>query len=271
MGFPDKEKGQGLAEPAGQRRRVEKLVWLVKKGDAPSLSRLRIELNKSRAELAGALGISEKLLARYLNDFSQDWQTKISLRPTKNNHLCLQHNDSEDEFPCLAVDVKLDGKDLIQESNTWHSHPWGTLTREGRRNEGRCKVWARPFGEFVELYVTVENRMETAAEAIIHSNLSGSGWEGGAKGPWATGFVWEKRSLQVPPGKQKTFRGRLYLFKTGGSIQTILQAPSRALKYLFGKPGHDVMTEEMKKHLDKRFEEALTDWRMAQPLRLHLP
>lgn len=65
MGFPDKEKGQGLAEPAGQRRRVEKLVWLVKKGDAPSLSRLRIELNKSRAELAGALGISEKLLARW--------------------------------------------------------------------------------------------------------------------------------------------------------------------------------------------------------------
>lgn len=65
MDVPDRGKQQKLADPSDQRKRVEKLVWLVKKGDAASLRHLRIELKKSRRELAGALKISEKLLARW--------------------------------------------------------------------------------------------------------------------------------------------------------------------------------------------------------------
>ena len=58
-------KQQGLTDQPNQRKQVEKLVWLVRKGDAASLSRLRIELKKSRRELSEALGVSEKLLGRW--------------------------------------------------------------------------------------------------------------------------------------------------------------------------------------------------------------
>jgi len=65
MDVLSRKKKQNLADPVDRRKRVEKLVWLVKKGDAASLKHLRTELKKSRRELAGALKISERLLGRW--------------------------------------------------------------------------------------------------------------------------------------------------------------------------------------------------------------
>ena len=188
----------------------------------------------------------EKLLARYLDDFPQDWQTKISLLPTEDNHLCVKHSDLEDESPHLVVDVKLEGKDLVQERNAWRSHPWGTLTREGGINEGRYKIWARPSGDFVALYATVENRTDTVKIAEMNSSIEGSSWEKGHEESWATSFAWEKESMPIPPGGQETFRGRIYLFKVGAG---------------------DTMQAEG----SKRMKEAAAEWQASRPFRLLLP
>jgi hypothetical protein len=64
MDVLDSGEKKKLTVPTDGRKRIGKLVWLVKKGDATSLKHLRVELGKSCGELSRAHNISQRTLGR---------------------------------------------------------------------------------------------------------------------------------------------------------------------------------------------------------------
>ncbi len=182
-----------------------------------------------------------KLLARYLADFPQDWQTELLLRPTTRGNLLVNRANLALQPPRLRIGAQLSGEALLTRGNTWRRHLWGTLTREGQNATGRCKVWARPFGDFVDVCMTVANDSQTMARAEVNSDIAGAGWDSDGADGWVTGLFWEQTEAEIEPGEQQTFRGQMYLSE---GTTDALQAHEEAVR---------------------------AEWEHAQPFRLLLP
>ena len=207
----------------------------------------------------------DRLLARYLGDFPQDWQTEISLKPTGTHTLRVEHHGLKEESLHLHVGVQLDGKELQGGRDGWRKHPWGAFTREGKEAEGRYKIWAWPFEDFVEVYLAVENNKKLEAKAEMITEITGSDMEGGIPGPWIAGAVWEKKSVRLQPGARKTFRGRLFLLEKGKKNGLFLR------EWFSSETRENSTTKGMQTQLNKRMEKALAEWRLSQPFALPLP
>jgi transcriptional regulator with XRE-family HTH domain len=57
--------GKGMLEPPSSIQQVEQLIRLVKKGDAASLTQLRLRLDRSQKDIALLVGVSEYQLRRW--------------------------------------------------------------------------------------------------------------------------------------------------------------------------------------------------------------
>jgi len=213
----------------------------------------------------------DKLLKMYLNDFPQDWQTELSLKGNGKNVLEVTHADRSREPLLLCVGAQLSSREVLKSAAIWSEHPWGTFTREGRTTDGRCMVWARPSGDFVELYVTVSNDTETAVDATVTASVSGAGWAPASNDNWIADFIWEQKSHTLAVGEQITFRGRLFLFQVEDTRTWFQEVVTAALDRLMDRPESPVMKDRREMKLKEKKDAALLEWRSARPFKIPLP
>ena len=85
-----------------RKQKVDNLIKLLKKGDAPSLAQLRHQLNIARDDLAAEMGVAEELLEMWENDWDQPpnsyqatWKIKLSAHLDNKISSFLGTEDSE--------------------------------------------------------------------------------------------------------------------------------------------------------------------------------
>jgi len=85
-----------------RKQKVDNLIKLLKKGDAPSLAQLRHQLNIARDELAEEVGVAEETLEMWENDWDQPsgtqqavWKIRLSSHLDDSISSFLDTEDSE--------------------------------------------------------------------------------------------------------------------------------------------------------------------------------
>jgi len=85
-----------------RKQKVDNLIKLLKKGDAPSLAQLRHQLNIARDELAEEVGVAEETLEMWENDWDQPsgtqqavWKIRLSFHLDDSISSFLDTEDSE--------------------------------------------------------------------------------------------------------------------------------------------------------------------------------
>ena len=84
------------------KHKVDSLIKLLKKGDAPSLEELRHQLNIARDDLAAEIGVAEELLEMWENDWDRPsgaqqatWKIRLSNHLDDKISSFLETEDSE--------------------------------------------------------------------------------------------------------------------------------------------------------------------------------
>ncbi len=163
---------------------------------------------------------SDALLTRYLADFPQD--------EPANGELLLTHRDLPDAP--LVIQDAVEGM---------HSTPWGALQATfDILNELRSADWIRPYGEFVNLYVTIRNvgdedipigtpvpLREVPEGPWQLQSSDGSQMTYSTDDGWAAGIAMHVADEVLPPGAEATIRARIRIAKCSAKdMSTLLDA-----------------------------------------------
>ena len=154
----------------------------------------------------------DALLEKYLEDFPQP-EPSLTIQPADENVIVIAHRDLPDE-----------PLELEMVPAEWQHTGWGTSSALLERAGLLASYWLRPYGEFVNVYVTVRNTRPNPLQLPLAPSLRAWGaWQALAQEDgrvltstedgWVGGGLLEQTEVQVPPGEEVTIRGRVRIFK----------------------------------------------------------
>ncbi len=171
----------------------------------------------------------DRLLRTYLADFPQEQFVHLAVTPA--GEALMVAPKARPELKLRLGAPRLHGTLHAAMVAPWRGHPWGAWSATGRGPHARYRIWARPYDDFVDIYLTVANDGSRPLQPQVSATLTGGpGWEPlaiegaaalQAAGGWVAGLRWEARDETVDPGGKITLRGRLYVLN--GDVAALQQ------------------------------------------------